>query len=266
MELKNKFSFRLGTSSYIIPDNIIPNVKFLSDKVDDIEIVLFESDEITNMPDQNVINEMISLAKENELSYTIHLPFDLPLGSTNEKIRKNAVAKCLRTIRLMEPVKPFAYILHLIGQCDNMGKQDKGESIYDWLPSIEKSMQELVNAGIDTSSICIENLKYPFETVEKIIKKYDLSICLDIGHILIYGYPLKEYIDKYFSKTKIFHLSGMIDGVDHKDLSHLDSQILQYLVNYINENKTQEQVFTIEIFSKSDFEKSMKVMERFVDY
>lgn len=36
--LKGIFPFRLGTTSFIIPDDILPNVEFLSDKVDDIEI------------------------------------------------------------------------------------------------------------------------------------------------------------------------------------------------------------------------------------
>ncbi len=265
MELKNKFPFRLGTSSYIIPDDIIPNVKYLANKIDDIEIVLFESNGITNMPNQEVINDMINLADRNDLTYTIHLPFDIPIGATDENIRKKSVVKCLRTIKLMEQVNPFAYILHLVGQYDTMENLENGETIYDWLPAIDKSMSELASASIDTSLICIENLRYPFEAVEGIINKYGLSVCLDIGHILINEYPLEKYMDRYFSKTKVFHISGIIDGVDHKDISNLDINILQYLIRYIKKNKTRNIVVTMEIFSESDFNKSMKVMESLVD-
>ncbi len=39
-------NFRIGTTSYIIPDDIIPpNVRYLGGKTDDIELVLFEVDD-----------------------------------------------------------------------------------------------------------------------------------------------------------------------------------------------------------------------------
>jgi len=34
--LKNRFPFRLGTTSYIIPADLITNVRFLASYVDDI--------------------------------------------------------------------------------------------------------------------------------------------------------------------------------------------------------------------------------------
>ena len=58
--LKNRFPFRLGTTSYIIPGELLPNVNFLADKVDDIELVLFESDEITNLPDAATVRALIA--------------------------------------------------------------------------------------------------------------------------------------------------------------------------------------------------------------
>ncbi|MCU0508776.1 MAG: sugar phosphate isomerase/epimerase, partial [Anaerolineae bacterium] len=36
--------FRVGTTSYIVPDNILPNVEYLAPLVDDVELVLFETD------------------------------------------------------------------------------------------------------------------------------------------------------------------------------------------------------------------------------
>ena len=37
--------FRIGTTSYIIPDDILPNVRFLAGRVKDVELVLFDIDE-----------------------------------------------------------------------------------------------------------------------------------------------------------------------------------------------------------------------------
>ena len=64
MSLKGRFPFRLGTSSYIIPDDILPNVEFLADRVDDVELILFESDEISNIPDTATVERLAWIAWE----------------------------------------------------------------------------------------------------------------------------------------------------------------------------------------------------------
>jgi hypothetical protein len=56
--LKNRFPFRTGATSYIIPAELLPNVNFLAGKVDDIELVLFESDEITNLPETATVKAL----------------------------------------------------------------------------------------------------------------------------------------------------------------------------------------------------------------
>ena len=45
--------FRIGTTSYIIPAGILPNVRHLAGRVSDIQLVLFETDEQgSNLPDE----------------------------------------------------------------------------------------------------------------------------------------------------------------------------------------------------------------------
>ncbi len=74
--------FRLGTSSYIIPADILPNVQYLAGKVRDIELVLFEVDDgQNNLPSSDVLNELVRLAALYDLTYTVHLPLDLKLGA-----------------------------------------------------------------------------------------------------------------------------------------------------------------------------------------
>jgi sugar phosphate isomerase/epimerase len=263
MNLKNKFPFRLGTSSYIIPDNIIPNVKYLSDKVDDIEILLFESDEISNLPNTATIKEMNKIAKENNLSYNIHLPVDIVLGATNETIRKNSVQKCIRVIELMQNVNPIAYILHLTGNPNIMGTGTT-ETIKDWLPSFNKSLNEITSRNIDPSLICIETLKYPFYYLDNLIDKFNLSVCLDVGHILIYKHSLEEYFNKYLEKTKVIHLHGIKNGKDHNHIGYLDTSVLNFVIKSIMETRKKEKILTLEIFNEEDFNNSIKQLEKYL--
>jgi hypothetical protein len=67
--------FRIGTTSYIIPADILPNARFLAGKVQDIQLVLFEmEDSLNNLPDATQVDELNDLAEEYKLSYTVHLP------------------------------------------------------------------------------------------------------------------------------------------------------------------------------------------------
>lgn len=53
--MKGIFPFRLGTTSYILPDGLVTNVEFLGPLVDDVELVLFESEEVSNLPGADII-------------------------------------------------------------------------------------------------------------------------------------------------------------------------------------------------------------------
>ena len=69
--------FRLGTTSYIIPDDILPNVRYLAGKVKDIELVLFDIDEYCNIPDAEQLSELIvftrTLSDEERVAVTRYL-------------------------------------------------------------------------------------------------------------------------------------------------------------------------------------------------
>ncbi|HEX9075693.1 MAG TPA: cobamide remodeling phosphodiesterase CbiR, partial [Anaerolineae bacterium] len=106
-----KRKFRLGSTSYVYPDNILPNARQLAPVVDDIELVLFQVDDYgTNLPDAAAIAELNALARDHALTYTVHLPIDLDWrdARTFEKIYY-----CLDATRALYP---FAYILHLDGR------------------------------------------------------------------------------------------------------------------------------------------------------
>ncbi|MGE5799736.1 MAG: hypothetical protein ACM337_05370, partial [Syntrophaceae bacterium] len=85
--LKNRFPFRLGTTSYIIPADLLTNVRWLASCVDDIELLLFEADDDSNLPDKGTIAELDKIARSNDLSYTVHVPLGLALGAASETER-----------------------------------------------------------------------------------------------------------------------------------------------------------------------------------
>jgi sugar phosphate isomerase/epimerase len=257
--LKNRFPFRLGTTSYIIPAGLVQNVRFLADKVDDIELVLFESDEITNLPDAAMIRALKEMADRNDLTYTIHLPLDTWMGHKEASVRQRSVDKCLRFIERTAGLAPFAYVLHFHG--DQQGKSPSPDMMR-WTEGHRRSVERLLHA-VDSQELCVELLDYPYDLIEDIVNDYGLSICLDIGHLLLYGYAPEEYLDRYLPQTRVLHLHGIEEGNDHRSLAFLPAGLLTTLMSRLDNDQQKSRVLTMEIFDEKAFNQSMDVLRCF---
>lgn len=65
------YPFLLGSTSYVIPDDFLPNVRRLAPLVEDMELALFETPTASNMPTAAVVRE---LTDEHKTGFTVHLP------------------------------------------------------------------------------------------------------------------------------------------------------------------------------------------------
>lgn len=257
--LKGAFPFRIGTTSYIIPDDILPNLYFLKEQVDDVELVLFESDEFSNLPTASDVQEIGRLGQESNLTYTVHLPLDTSLGSADEAERRASVEKCRRIIELMMPVGPFAWILHLHG--DKRGNPPT-DNIPRWIKQNRHSICELLEGGPDARRICIETLDYDFSLTANLIEEFDLSVCLDIGHLLHGGCDISAHLTKWMDRARVFHWHGIdSSGCDHRHLGYIPSGLLENLATRLSWLPASDQrVMTIEVFGEDDFKRSMQTV------
>jgi len=259
--LKNVFPFRLGTTSYIFPDDIVPNVRALAASVDDIEIILFESDEISNLPGDNEIRELKRLAVDFDLSYTVHFPLDIALGHADETVRAGSVDKCRRIVDLVEPLDPFGYIVHCTDSTNNLGP-GRSSSVRDWVEPLGKSLDALCSVGIGPSAFCVETLDYPFSMIEDLVFDLGMSVCLDVGHILLRGERPEDLLERYFDRTRVVHLHGIVDGRDHHGLTGLDGTLLERLLSMLSGGgPAGGRVVTLELFNEDDFTTSLDILE-----
>lgn len=260
VSLKNRFPFRLGTTSYIVPDEILPNVLYLADKVDDIELVLFESDEFSNLPDSTTVKRLRKIADGADLTYTIHLPLDTWMGHDLSSVREQSVDKCLRVIDRTAPLLPFAYILHFHG--DERG-ECPSQDMERWIDGHRHSVERLLQ-DVPSQDLCVETLDYHYTYIDNIVSDYNLSVCLDIGHLLMCGHTPEDYLDRYLPRTRVLHLHGIEDGHDHRSLSFLSNGLLTTLIDRLGNNSNIPRVLTMEIFDEGAFNQSLDVLSRFV--
>jgi len=249
------FPFKLSTTSYIYPDHVIPNVVMLAPFLDEIELVLFESDGKDNLPGEKAISRLISLSIHHEVNFNVHLPIDIFLGDRSEKVRSEGVSIVKRVIERTLCLNPSVYTLHF----DRRNKNGREESdIETWRRRIIQSVEGIVEYGVGSNRISIETLGYPFEWIEDIIRDFGFSVCLDIGHILIKDQDLRLYLDNYLADTSIIHLHGFQNGIDHLGIDQLPESALKLILSYLRD---YHGIVSLEVFSIDDLKRSLITLE-----
>lgn len=222
--------------------------------LDEIELLLFESG-YDSLPSKHEIKELSVLAKEFDITYDIHLPIDISLGDEDRSIRRRAIESVQRVIDLTLPLIPSVYTLHLSFNEDS----NKIDSINKWQEHIYESMEQLLSMGIKSRSVAIENLMYPFEWLKKVISSLNLSVCIDIGHLIQMNADIKEFFDKYRNKISIIHLHGVKNNLDHLSLDKLTDNETSDIIEIL---KTYAGIAIIEVFSYNNLQASLKYLEK----
>ena len=253
-----KHNFRIGTTSYIYPDTLIANVRKLRDKVDDIELLLFEVDEEDNYPSSSELKELKETKKDCDLSYTVHMPLDISLGSRTGSKRKRSIDKTMLVMDRLTVLEAYCYVLHL-----NLSKEAE-KNIKTWQGRVNDSLQHILKkTGTLGTEIAIENLDYPFSYVEGVIEDNNLSICIDIGHLITACVDVEKHLSRYLNRTKVIHFHGVSRGKDHESLKYLDKKFVESVLQFLKASNYQG-ILTLEIFSQSDFEESMNVLSKHI--
>lgn len=251
---KGVYPFKLGTTSFIYPDHIIPNIRMLGPYLDEIEILFFESAP-TSLPSRHEIKEIGILAKEFDLSYNVHLPLDISLSAPDPSKRQAALEANLQIIDLTMPLSPSTCTLHL----PYNGTDIKPERIKKWQELVHQSMEQLLATGIESKSISIETLDYPFEWVENILNDLNLSACIDLGHLMVHGFEPETVFDRYSQITSIIHLHGVKNNKDHLALDRLSSKRTNIIMGIL---KRFTGVVSLEVFSFDRLASSLNFLEQ----
>ncbi len=250
--------FRLGTSSYIIPADILPNAHYLAGKVRDIELILFEVDDgQNNLPSPEVIDELIQLAALYDLTYTVHLPLDLKLGADGSE-QDISLVKAHKVIELTKRLNPWAYVLHLEGK-EVRDSKDPAVLLH-WQDQAVRALEIVSEWAGDPEKLAVENLEhYPPDFIQPVLDRIPVSRCVDIGHLWLDGIPILPYLEKALPRTRVIHMHG-IGERDHSSISHVNPQELDEVFRTLL--KDYRGVLTLEIFSEPDFLSSTEAIKQ----
>jgi sugar phosphate isomerase/epimerase len=221
--LKNRLPFRLGTTSFIYPAGWAKNVARLAPHLDEVELLFFESRTPASLPDRAEMERLADLAAQAGLTYTVHLPVDVDLCAIDRAARRRAAATLKEIVATTAGLPVTSYTLHLDGPSID---SCSAKQLDQWRTRARCGLESLLAAGVDPGRLSIETLDYPYEWIAPLVEALDLRVCLDMGHLIIYGYDLTEAMDRYLSRTTVIHLHGVVEGRDHLPLDRLAAGVL----------------------------------------
>jgi sugar phosphate isomerase/epimerase len=256
---KDLFDFKLCTTSFIYPDNIIPNVRKLGPFFDEIELLIFESIPCSVLPSPRDIKELKNLAQEFDLTYNIHLPVDVSLTDISRTKRDQAVETIKQVIDITGLLNPTTHTLHLEFE------EYKNSSLNydDWYKRSFDAMGKLCALLDKPEIISMETLDYPFESIAPIIDEYQVSVCVDAGHLIKYGHDIKRIFEKYHDKIPLIHLHGVdFSMVPPKDHVSLEKMPKEKFIDTLEVLKKFKGVVSIEVFNKDNLISSLDFLKK----
>lgn len=237
--------FRVGSTSYVYPDDILPNVERLAadGDVDDIELILFEVDDgATNLPDPRTVERLGALAAQHHLTYSVHLPLDLALAADGSA-QHQSLFKAERVIRLTQPLMPSAYVFHLDGQ---------GVESPNWVARALRALEIVISWVAEPSLLAVENLEtWSPHYLDPILARLPISRTTDIGHLWKTGVEPLSVLEAWLPRTRVIHLHGVGER-DHKSLALMSADQLDPVIAALLKAPYRG-VLTLEVFETSDF-------------
>lgn len=253
--IKDLCPFRVGCTSYVFPDEIIPNVQAMASMVDDIELVLFETEEKANFPSPDQIKILKDLADEHALTYTVHFPIDKNPCSADTKERAYLLDQIERLLEITVSLNPFGYLLHL----DTPGRNDEDpEGVwYTRASAFAAKVAAVCSDKAIQSRICVENLSYPIDWLDPIVEENGFSRCIDFGPMWLNRHEWHNATLQRLSQTRILHFHGVTPEKEHQPLDQGDVTRHQELLSILEEQQYQN-VLTLEVFGRTATFASMK--------
>lgn len=222
-------SLLFGTTSYVLPADILPNVRLLAPHVDDIEVILFEG-EWSNLPSRADVREIGMIAEDGGCGFTIHLPLDVGIGESDPEVRHRAQETCLRVIDLTLSLEPHAFVVHpelplryhpAFGDAPQPLFALPVDVFAAWQAALGESFGRLA-AEAGPFPLAVENLQFPFGWVSSLLEEHDLGVTLDVGHLLMHGGDVAGHVREFGDRLTVVHFHGIQDGKDHRPIGAFD--------------------------------------------
>lgn len=261
-------SFRLGATSYILADDLVANARYLADKVQDMQLVLFDLDEgPSNFPDPAAVRELAQIGRATGLTYTVHLPLDIRLGPDGEEDHVSLV-QAHKVVEITRDLEPTAYVLHLDGrELLTLSAAELEARRETWLAHALHALGLLAGWAGGFEKLAVENLEgHPPDFVTPVLERAPVSRCVDVGHLWLDGHDPAPHLRAALPHTRVVHLHGLAAPApgeprrDHQSLAHTLPELLDPVLALLARERYAG-VLTLEVFGEEAFASSLAAVE-----
>jgi len=260
--------FIISAPSMVFGMDLLENVRLLTGLVDNIEIVLYHTPTLHNIPSRKEIRTLKRIGEDENVTFTVHLPSSLELASQDKKIRDESIKLLKELFSKMSEINPIHYILHIPftpptlapvpGLYFTPGCQEKWD---EWTKRALSSLELLHETMGRTNTILVENINYSPFYLESFLKNDFCDLCLDLGHLMLGQENVIEIIKEYLHVTKEIHLHGVKGNEEHLSLSILHKNLVQEWLKYLIKSCFKG-VINLEVFDPKDLKSSLNVLTK----
>ncbi len=241
-------ALRLGCPSCLLPADLATNVRAVADRVDDVELVLFDvPGHGCNFPDAAEVAELARLAAAHDLTYTVHLPLDL------HRDRVDALEQAARAIAATRSLAPFAWVAHLDGTV--LLDHPTPTAVATWQVQAHDVLARVAGWTGAPERVCVENVeRWDPAHFARVVERLPVSRCVDFGHLwLESGDPLAAW-RAWGPRARVVHLHG-VNGRDHVGLDQIAPHQLDPVVRELATGFSG--VVTFEVFTEDELDRSL---------
>ncbi len=138
------------------------------------------------------IERLAALKAELGLAYTVHLPlWSVEPSTPLTPVRHGSARALIDVVRAVQPLEPEVYVLHATGalaaEFYRMKLPELGRAMLmrQFQAGAMESIHTILSeTGIPSRQLAIETIEFPLDLTLEMAEKFDLSICLDVGHVL----------------------------------------------------------------------------------
>jgi sugar phosphate isomerase/epimerase len=210
--------------------------------------------------------EKLGALKSNGLSYTLHLPlWSVEPSTPLTPVRKGSVEALVQTILATQPIEPEVYVLHATGALAaefytmKISEMARMLILRQFQSGARESIRTILSrTGLPSRRLAIETIEFPLAMTLELAEEFDLSVCLDTGHVLAGfsgWFDFFDVLEKLLPRLAEVHLHDskkMPEGVrgygeDHKPLGQGDLDLGRLLDRLTAANFSGPLVFELKV-------------------
>ncbi|MGD2272555.1 MAG: cobamide remodeling phosphodiesterase CbiR [Desulfobacterales bacterium] len=260
--------FKIGTTSMVFGDNLINNIELLADLTDHIEIVLFYTPDLHNIPDAGEINYVKRIGENKNITYSVHLPAFLEVASSDVNIQAQSIQLTGDIIKRMNALRPRHHIIHipftsptLTPEPDVYFSNEDAKQFYFWTPRALNSLRLLKNAAGQGTKILVENINYSPSLLKPFLQNGLCDLCLDVGHLLLGREKVMDALKNYLRVTREIHLHGVVGYEEHLSLAVLPVERISKWIRFLWQSEFSG-IVNLEVFTPGDLEESLEILTK----